>query len=821
MAKAEEHDDRIYNLDELIDDIFTAVYAKTVKYRVMLIDPTDMKLSRFKVASGYDLDTVFRDITLAGKHPTGLSYTELDWNGADISEILIKRVGFKFPCMLRIVPYQTSASINDIRDPINVNQVLKTLLSELVVRDKTYNLLLPVVNIDAFGSDLMAYPQLTRSIDKNRFYSIQITEKYWSITTLKDFFSRNPVDRDILKSVLHQIIDVLYKINSAFPDFRHNYLFQEVIDCYIFPYKGKKFPIIKLDNFYLSEISMLVPNNYPKNPEIPNINHSYSDIFLFANNLWNTHQADIQKYPEIVEIFDFILPTKLRTDIRDLLPAAWDSLSQVQKDELTIKEIWSNKLFADRDEFLNFSFETIQDQDDDTTEGDTVQLEHITSYGDDDLPESEQNPDPDVPIFTPTIVQLGSDSEDEEEEMDDEEPEVDVLDQEGDVEENDEEVEDYAENAELTAEDELATNTDNIYTDIDAIPIIKKSKDPKDKKYSDIDIGMSSKPNHSSSTKSQSQSQSQRKSSRDFQRDAKPKKNEFAGREFKGTRKIKISDDMARVASQKQKKVVNDVSSSTDPISRQVADPNTPGAMASLFGVSGDDISKQRLYEPGQGQGVPRSNQLPSDQTALTGYPGKMADLLQQQHPNIQQQFGQQLDAIAPDQQKLQEQAQIARAMALGQTGPTPGGYPNEMSQGIPRIPSGPAGIANPQDPLTSDMLKQYMTANQQLNPGSGQISQDTLDALLQQQQQQRQIPQSMDYNRASMFDYGQQAQSSAMGLGNYQNPNMTSQLSEMQKFQELQELQRLGKLREQQQLLREFQQFQQMGGGKGFFLRD
>nr|URM62238.1 divergent kinase [Mimivirus sp.] len=227
MSDQNSYNDEIYQLDGLIANVYDAFYTKINNYKIKFIDVENSKLDRFKM-SDYNLDLVFNKIIYRGTYPTGIVI-----KGNNIEEIHFKRLGETHASTIRIVPYIDVEKIDDKTDPINVNQIMKTILSELVAAEKTNGVLLPIINIDVSGSDLLVYDQVAQYINPKLYYSLQITEKYYKLITLDDFFKNYALESKILKSIIYQAIDVLYQINISYPEFRYNQLVPDKIDCYL------------------------------------------------------------------------------------------------------------------------------------------------------------------------------------------------------------------------------------------------------------------------------------------------------------------------------------------------------------------------------------------------------------------------------------------------------------------------------------------------------------------------------------------------------------------------------------------------------------
>jgi hypothetical protein len=260
--QVEKYDDELYKLDDLIFMVYNAVYVNPNQYQTQYFDLSSLKLWRFKMYD-YNLDKIFEEtnIKFAGKYPTGLRTNPSDPN-TGIDQLCFKRQGETKMTTIRIVPYSSREASGRITDPVNVNQIIRTLLSEIVVDDKTHNILMPIINVDVEGSDLMGYDKVKDFIDKDKIYSVQITEKFYKLVNLNEFLRDYPLNEEIIKSIIYQAIDLLYQINIIYSGFRCNGFFPDLIDCYLKTNHDIRFPELKLGNFYLSEINNLVTNDY-------------------------------------------------------------------------------------------------------------------------------------------------------------------------------------------------------------------------------------------------------------------------------------------------------------------------------------------------------------------------------------------------------------------------------------------------------------------------------------------------------------------------------------------------------------------------------
>lgn len=333
-------DPSMFQLDQLIDDLYSYVYEnRTDDFEVKIMDASKLDLNRFKFQD-YDLNTIFNKTKTKF---TGVTPIPI---GAD--QMIIKRKGESHMTSIRFIPYRSKKSIDDVKDPVNVNQIIKTLLSELVLNGQTNNIILPIINVDVLADDMKDYEVTKDLVDIDKYvWSVQLVENFYSLTNLETFMMENALTLEVWKSILYQIVDVMYQINRVYPEFRHNRLTPPMIDCYLRNIDDIIFPDIKLNNFFLSEIGDMVINDAARKFEVPIFNTPYSDLYQFLNYLIQNREEDIKKYPELVKFMDSVLPKKLRMDDIYLRESAWNSLTSDEKEELNLKNIRNHEFLAD------------------------------------------------------------------------------------------------------------------------------------------------------------------------------------------------------------------------------------------------------------------------------------------------------------------------------------------------------------------------------------------------------------------------------------------------------------------------------------------
>jgi hypothetical protein len=149
-------------------------------------------------------------------------------------------------------------------------------------------------------------------------------------------------------NIIYQIVTTLLEINKSYPGFRHNNLCVNMIECYLYDDDGVVTPLIKFNNFYLSQIDNLVPNNIIFDMAIPFINSPYSDLFIFIKDLQHNYSDTLSKFSEINNFINDIIPTKLqKIESKYISVTDWTNLSFDETSEIDLKKIKSHKIFND------------------------------------------------------------------------------------------------------------------------------------------------------------------------------------------------------------------------------------------------------------------------------------------------------------------------------------------------------------------------------------------------------------------------------------------------------------------------------------------
>lgn len=298
----------IFNIDELLTSIHAHIYDKTQNYISSSINFGDIITERFKITNDESinedrlklLDSILEKSKFITKMKTGIG----------IDELLLRRDGEKGSFVF-IVPYSDNENIDNLKDPINNNIMIRTIMSEFIINGKLNCILTPILNVTASGKELSKYKIIQNHIDKDKNYLVQVTERFYKVITLKKFIEKYGININILKSIIYQLADFLNVSFESFPSFRSNCLTADKILCYLKEINGEYYPDIKIHNFYLSEISKIQPNKYLNETNYEQSSSIYSDIFIFMKDLMDKFKDKLND-KEIKSFIDEIFPETLR-----------------------------------------------------------------------------------------------------------------------------------------------------------------------------------------------------------------------------------------------------------------------------------------------------------------------------------------------------------------------------------------------------------------------------------------------------------------------------------------------------------------------------
>jgi hypothetical protein len=211
------------------------------------------------------------------------------------------------------------------------------LLSELVLEDKTSNILLPVVNISVNIQKIkhiliknVLSPKFEKYIDKKKNISLKIREGFFNLITLRSFINSEHTFN--YKSILFRILYTLLIIKNKFKYFMHNNLTLDNIFIYINPLK-----LSNNEKYIIDGQVYIVPN---ENIAIKITNFEDSTIYIDKDN-------EIEEDIEIAEKNIFIEESDYNINIEDyekkyksnldLIMLVKDLLKENKKIDLIIK----------------------------------------------------------------------------------------------------------------------------------------------------------------------------------------------------------------------------------------------------------------------------------------------------------------------------------------------------------------------------------------------------------------------------------------------------------------------------------------------------
>jgi hypothetical protein len=252
--------------------------------------------------------------------------------------IYLMRYDNQFNSLIKLSILNENKKTND--DLINY------ILSELVIKQKTKHILLPIINFDI---KLLEIKNILNNIKLNDLFikqcedvesicSIKIRECFFNLQTLKDYL--NNIDN--YKLLLFQIIHTLAIIKNKYPDFNHNNLNLENIFVYINDKNNGK-----INKYIYNDVIYNVPYD---NFEIKITNFENSIIFNDKNvfkNLLNNNL--IKKEDDLITIVKHILDENKNLDFKT--NNFLNILIQMKK--INYNEILNNEYFNDYKEGTN------------------------------------------------------------------------------------------------------------------------------------------------------------------------------------------------------------------------------------------------------------------------------------------------------------------------------------------------------------------------------------------------------------------------------------------------------------------------------------
>jgi hypothetical protein len=198
------------NLQERINVLYDFIYNNLDKncFDVNTININNLKIDDYKITDPKICENILEQILLN---------STLQYFVADDKNILFKRFNEQTNLLIKL-------SVDDIKNQDNDSKI-SYILSELVLKNKTKHILLPILNLEIDINKLKQFTDI-KSIDllnKSKKCAVKIREHFYKINTLQNYLEEN-INENNIKILLWQIIHTLYVIIEKYPNFCHNNL---------------------------------------------------------------------------------------------------------------------------------------------------------------------------------------------------------------------------------------------------------------------------------------------------------------------------------------------------------------------------------------------------------------------------------------------------------------------------------------------------------------------------------------------------------------------------------------------------------------------
>lgn len=231
-------------LDERNILLYNFLYTENTKnnYEILPIDINNINESDIQLNVGPDSNTLL----------TQLLTEQLQYLFTINDDIYFKLISNTYPLLIKIS--MDKKSMND--------NLISYVLSELVLNNKSSNILLPIVNLQINLLDIqtilskISIPSSFEkyiSLNKKKIVNLQIREGYFNLTTLRMYINDNTIN---YKTLLFKIIYTLAIICNKYKYFSHNKLNLDNIFVYI----NKYFMTKELDKFKMNDTMYYLPN---------------------------------------------------------------------------------------------------------------------------------------------------------------------------------------------------------------------------------------------------------------------------------------------------------------------------------------------------------------------------------------------------------------------------------------------------------------------------------------------------------------------------------------------------------------------------------
>ena len=210
-----------------------------------------------------------------------------------------------FPCTIAIGKYnEKNTNVNDMGRAELINMAMHYIISEIVIVDNLPFYLLPIMNFDIRGNELVKISANIADKIKSKnddLFFVNVTEHYFHIQTLREFLTDNFEQLELVdwKVLFFHILYALNKLTERLRKFRHNMLNLESIRVY----NNKTDAYGKTTRFRIGDKIFNVPNRGFE-IKITDYEKSYTSDYIRNKD---TYQISENPYYDIHYIFQYII----------------------------------------------------------------------------------------------------------------------------------------------------------------------------------------------------------------------------------------------------------------------------------------------------------------------------------------------------------------------------------------------------------------------------------------------------------------------------------------------------------------------------------
>jgi hypothetical protein len=306
------------NIDYCLNVLYDFVYGKsTTCYKLKYESLKNVSIDNLKKNSDFDVSKIFQGI-----------FTFVNENH---NNLIFKRSSkSSYLSMVRIGMYsKKNTNLHDLNRNELIDMKMNYSLSELAINDpyKLRYIMLPIFNFDISYNEMKQNDKnksIIKEIDKkykdikkDDVMYVQIFEHYFKLKTLKEYLDEHSSKMNIIqwKNICFQILYILYRIQNAHSEFKHNML--DIESIYVYETKNTdKIKEIKIQNqtFHLPNLGIeLKITNFYKSTMNTETENPYYDIHYFLSSMYYHILNNKLDQPKLIDFINKIIPDKFKS----------------------------------------------------------------------------------------------------------------------------------------------------------------------------------------------------------------------------------------------------------------------------------------------------------------------------------------------------------------------------------------------------------------------------------------------------------------------------------------------------------------------------